>query len=45
MYLKGTAKLVLKPLRKEIPGFGAVLVSLKEAVSILPLLLQTACFR
>ena len=46
MHLEATVKLVLKPLREEIPGFGAVLVSLKEAVSILPLLLlQTPCFR
>jgi len=31
MHLEGTVKLVLKPLRREISGFGAVLVSLKEA--------------
>ena len=46
MHLEGTIKLVLKPLRGDTSGFGAVLVSLKEDVSILPLLLllQTPCF-
>lgn len=34
-HLQGTAKLVFKPLTATIPGFGAVLVSLTEPVSIL----------
>ena len=34
-HLEGTAKLIFKPLTGTIPGFGAVLVSLTEPVSIL----------
>jgi hypothetical protein len=33
-HLEGTAKLIFKPLTGTIPGFGAVLVSLTEPVSI-----------
>jgi len=36
-HLEGTAKLIFKPLTGTIPGFGAVLVSLTEPVSIMKL--------